>query len=135
MYRNHGIPHAFEVSSDFAADRKTGQLVRVNKAGKITTVLGESNLLFVPLVEDVVVQSTCTPKTTEAGATVVGVAKVYVETAAGIEIGESVGVGATGVGVAAFTSGFKLGIALGVPRGDGDYIPVLMAPKSADSLY
>lgn len=136
MHRNHGIPKAFEVDASFAQDRKIGQLVRVKPNGKITNELGESNLLFFPLIEDVkVVGVDQALKTTEAGATVSGVAKVYVETAAGITAGVEVGPGATGVGCAVQGTGFKLGIALDTPKGDGDYIAVLLAPNSPSSVY
>lgn len=130
MYRMHGIPNAFEVDPTLNAARKVGQLVRVKPNGKITTVAGEGNLLFFPLIEDIV------PNQTQvAGATISGVAKVYVEASAGIVAGETVGVGATGLGVALHTAGFRLGIALATPEGNGDYIPVLLTPVSGDSIY
>lgn len=137
MVRNHGIPKAFEVDATFAADRKIGQLVRVKPNGKITNVLGESNLLFFPLVEDVNIVDVLDAnlKTKQAGVTVVGVAKVYVETASGITAGVEVGVGTTGIGCAIQGTGYKLGIALSTPKGDGDFIEVLLVPNSPSSTY
>lgn len=137
MVRNHGIPKAFEVDASFNADRKIGQLVRIkNNAGSpatITNVMGEGDLAYFPLIEDVVVSGNL--KTKDAGVTVSGVAKVYVEAAAGIGAGEEVGVGATGIGVAIYSTGFKLGIALSAPAGDGDYIEVLLAPTNNGATY
>ena len=133
-HRNYG-PKAFPVASDFANDRKIGDLVRINSAGEITDQKGEGDLLYLPLVEDVTVENTCAQPTKVAGVQTHAVAKVTVETAAGIVAGVEVGVGTTGFGVEAYISGFKLGIALATPAGDGDQIPVLLVPTNDAAVY
>lgn len=135
MFSNDGIL-TFPVDDTFAANRKAGQLVRVKPTGKITNVMGEGNLLYLPLVEEVVVTGVDAAfKTKSAGCRTHAVAMVYVETATGIDAGDEVGIGATGIGIAAHTSGFNLGTALAQPQGNGDYIPVLLVPTSQGSNY
>ena len=124
-HRNHGIAKAFLVDAGFAADAKIGELVRVNNAGKITDQAGEGNKLFFPLVEDVSIVGAVIP-TKAAGVTVSGVAKVKVTTATGITAGSKLGV--SGKGAVLWTTGFVVGIALETPKGDGDYIPVILTP-------
>lgn len=119
--RNHGIPKAFEVGT-IGANRQIGQLLKLTTDGKLSTGTGAG--VYFPLIQDV-----------EAGfegavgVTVSGVAKVYVETAAGITAGVEVGFGTTGVGAAAYSTGYKLGIALDTPAGNGDFIQVLLSPS------
>ena len=133
-YRNYG-PLAFPVAADFASDRKIGDLVRINSAGEITDQKGEGDLLYLPLVEDVTVENACAQPTKVAGVQTHAVAKVTVETAAGIVAGVDVGVGTTGFGVEVYSTGFKLGIALATPAGDGDQIPVLLVPTNGAANY
>lgn len=132
MYRIQGLSNAFPKASTAAANRKIGQLVRINPAGDATTISGDDNLLFFPLIEDFDYTNDDI-----AQAQVTGVAKVYVEESDGIVAGVSVGPGATGVGVQMGQDGdYILGIALKTPAGDGDYIPVLLAPvPSSDAIY
>jgi hypothetical protein len=130
MFRMEGIKNAFEVDAGLVADRKVGELVRVTTGGKITDQKGQGDLLYFPLIEDIK-----KGETQVAGVQVTGVGKVYVEAAAGITAGVELGVGATGKGVAAYTSGHKLGIALATPAGNGDFIPYLMVPSNPDSQY
>ena len=128
-YSNAGKP-TFELDSTFTGERKAGQLLRLKPNGKLTNVLGEGNLLFFPILDDV-----------KAGVSKsVGVAtgtirEVYVETAAGITASTEVGIGSTGIGCAAHTTGFKLGQALQTPKGDGDTIAVLMSVAPQGSNY
>lgn len=129
MYSNAGKP-AFEVDSTFDEDRKVGQLVRIKPNGKITNKKGEGDLFYFPLIEKVVAG-----ETKAAGIQTVCIAMVYVETAASIAIGSELGVGATGIGVAVHTTGYKLGMAMALPKDNGDYIPVLLAPAAQGSNY
>lgn len=136
MHRNQGIVKAFDVDqATLVADAKIGQLVRVTEAGKITDASGQGDLLWFPLVEDVLKDTAIYAGTPTAGVSVTGVAKVLVETAAGIKVGTELGLGATKKGVAVHATGFKLGIALAAPKGNGDYIPVLLAPAPQGSNY
>lgn len=128
-YRMHGIPASFELDTDTVSDKKIGQLVSLNADGKYTTEVTAADAFALPLVRDVQEAEGA------VDVTISGVAKVYVESAAGIVAGSEVGIGATGLGVAVYDSGFKLGIALDVPRGDGDYIPVLLAPVAGATIY
>lgn len=125
-FRIQGIINAFEVASGTAASREIGQLVRITNAGKATTGTGEGDKLFFPVTEKL-------DHTADkvVGAQVTGVAKVYVETAAGITAGSRVSIGATFLGVRQEQANpaFILGIALATPSGDGDYIPVLLQPS------
>lgn len=120
MYRIQGISNAYEVDGAFAT-RKQGQLFRIKPNGKATTALGEGNLLFAPLVEETLenVSNTVNGQMT-------GIAMCYVEAAATITAGSRVGVGTTGVGVAIYATGYAVGTALATPKGNGDYIPVLL---------
>ena len=124
-HRNHGIAKAFLVDAGFAANAQIGDLVRVANNGKITDQAGEGNKLFLPLVEDVSIVGVDIP-TKAAGVTVSGVAKVKVTTATGITAGSKLAV--SGKGVILWTTGFSLGQALETPKGNGDYIAVLLAP-------
>lgn len=128
-YSNAGKP-TFEIDSTLAVDRKPGQLLRLKPNGKLTNVLGEGNLLFFPVLDFVKVGVT-----KQVGVATGNIREVYVETAAGITAGVEVGVGATGIGCAAHTSGFKLGQALQTPKGDGDTIAVLMSVAPQGSNY
>lgn len=132
-YRNNGYP-AFEVAADFDENRVIGDLVRINTAGKITNKLGEDNLVFLPLIENVTVENTQNP-TKFAGVQTFAVAKVTVEDASGIAPGVELGVGTDGYGAVLYTSGFKLGIALATPEGDDSQIPVLLVPTSSAAIY
>ena len=131
MYRNHGIALAFGIESD-NADKKTkklGELVALNgNAEAVIDVTGTEGLIF-PLISDV------SDDNKDVSVTVQGVAKVFVEDAAGIVVGSEVGVGATGKGVELFTSGYSLGLTLATPRGNGDFIPVLLSPKQNSTIY
>lgn len=130
MYRSGGIREALPVAADFAADRKTGYLVRVNEEGQATDQLGEDNLLFFPLVDDFVKADN-----KDVAVQVNGIAKIYVEAASGIVAGAELGVGTTGKGVAAYSSGTRIGKALAKPAGNGDFIPVLLAPFTPEGSY
>lgn len=133
-YRNYG-PIAFPVAADFDEDRKVGDLVGITEDGEITNVL-EDGVIFLPLVEDVIVENVREDqKTKVAGVQTHAIAKVTVETALNIKAGSDVGVGATGVGAALYTTGFKLGIALATPKGNDDQIPVLLVPSSVATIY
>lgn len=129
MYRNHGIPKSFGLNTTTINAKKVGQLVAIEGDGRATTEASQSDGFLLPLINDVNEDSLV------ADVTIVGVAKVYVETAAGIIAGSDVGVGTTALGVEAYTSGFKLGTALATPRGDGDYIPVLINPSNDSQVY
>ena len=126
MYRIQGIVNAF-VKDASAANREIGQLVRIKNDGTATTGTGESNKLFFPVTEKLVVADDDV-----VSAQVNGIAMCYVETASGITAGTRVGVGATFLGVAAegANPAFILGYALKTPAGDGDLIPVLLTPSS-----
>lgn len=137
-HSNKGIVKAFQIDASASADRKVGQLVRITPGGKATNVMGDDNLLYLPLTEDMIVTDSCNyAKSEVASAQVTGIANVYVEESSGITAGIPVGPGATGVGVQqAQTGEFILGIALETPAGDGDMIPVLLAPISpTSSIY
>jgi len=128
-YRAHGIPLNFELDTDTVSEKKVGQLVALKADGSYTTEMDDTAAFALPLIEDV---------DEDAGSvavTVSGVAKVFVETAAGIVAGSEVGIGANGLGVAAYESGYLLGVALAEPKGDGDSIPVLLTPKAAEVAY
>lgn len=129
MFRKHGIPHSFELNKTSVADKTIGQLVAVNADGQAVTTVDASTELAFPLIEDVDAASDY------ANCTISGVAKVYVEESDNIEAGSEVGLGLTGLGVAAYVTGFKLGIALAKPKGDGDFIPVLLTPEVANGIY
>lgn len=133
-HRNYG-PQAFPVAADFDANRKIGDLVRINESGAITNKKGQDDLLFLPLVEDVQVESTCQEPTKVAGVQTHAIAVVSIETAAGITAGVELGIGTVGWGAVAHTTGFKLGIALATPAGDGDQIPVLLVPTNGPTIY
>lgn len=135
-FSNPNGPYAVPLDSTFAADRKYGQLVRIKPNGNATTALGEGNVLFLPLAEAVtVVGVQADMKPHAAGVRHSGMAEVYVETAANIDVGDEVGIGATGIGCAVHATGFKLGIAMTKPKGDGDTISVLLAPAPQGSIY
>lgn len=131
MYRNHGIALAFGIENDNADNetKKLGELVALNgNAEAVIDVTGTEGLIF-PLICDVQEDDK------DASVTVQGVAKVFVEDAAGIVVGSEVGVGTTGKGIELFTSGYSLGLALATPRGNGDFIPVLLSPKQNSTIY
>src|SRR5690606_25673499 len=114
MYRIHGLSNAFEKASSANADRKIGQLVRINPAGEATTTLGDDNLMFFPLIEDFKYQ-----EDSIAQAQVTGIANVYVEESDGIVAGVPVGPGTTGVGIQLGQEGeYILGMALKTPADD-----------------
>lgn len=124
-YRIQGLSNAFEKDAAAAADRSIGQLMRVTNAGKITNVLGEGNLMFLPLIqpfkfaEDLV-----------AEAQVNGVAKVYVETFTSILAGSPVSRGTTGIGIKlAVSTDIVIGYALEAPTSNGQLIAVILAPS------
>lgn len=129
-YRNHGIPVSFELDKTTVAEKKIGQLVTLNSDGKAITTVSQASAIAFPLIEEIDEEFSNT-----ADVTVGGIAKVYVEDASGIVPGLSVGIGATGLGVELFSSGFKLGIALEAPKGNGDTIPVLLTPVSSEAVY
>ena len=124
-YRIQGIKNAF-IKDATAANRNIGQLVRIMNNGNATTGTGESNKLFFPVTEKLVVADDYYVE-----AQVTGIAMCYVETSSGITAGIRVGVGATFLGIAAegANPAFVLGIALKTPAGDGDLIPVLLTPS------
>lgn len=128
MYRNHGIPHAFKVA--FSADRAKGYLAQLLTDGTLSDSSSNGSGVYFALIEDIKAGDT-----EVAGATVSGVAKVYVETASGIKPGVRVGVGGTGEGVIQFAGGFEVGIALATPKADGDFIPVLLTHGADLSGY
>lgn len=129
MYRNHGIPKTSKLNTAAAVDGKlTGQLVALQADGSYSQSVTSEDFAL-PLINDI------SKNDESVDYTIAGVAKVFVETAAGITASKSVGIGATGVGIAAFSSGFILGVALETPSADGDYIPVLLTPKLSDSNY
>ena len=125
MWRIQGLSNAFEKNTD-AVDRVAGQLIRVKPDGKATTVLGEGNLLFFPLIADLKVSEDL-----YAEAQVTGIAKIQVEAFAGITAGTRVSVGAVGTGIRAEQAApaFVMGIALETPTANGQFIPVLLTPS------
>lgn len=129
MFRKHGIPHSFTLNKTSVAAKAIGRLVGVNADGEAVTTVDSSTELAFPLINDVATDSET------ADVTISGVAKVFVEESDGIVAGSEVGIGATGAGVAAYATGLKIGIALAKPRGDGDYIPVLLTPHVKSSIY
>lgn len=128
-YRAHGIPLSFKLDTDTVSEKKVGQLVALKTDGSYTTEMDNTAAFALPLIEDVDKQAG------SVAVTVSGVAKVYVEDAEGIVAGSEVGIGATGLGAAAYESGYLLGVALAKPAGDGDFIPVLLTPKAAEAAY
>lgn len=125
MWRIQGLINSFKASTGMAADRNVGELVRITNDGEADDATGQDDKLYLPLTEKFVVGEEV------VAAQVTGVAKVYVETASSIVAGSAVGIGATGKGIAIATSGdFVLGQALATPAGDGDFIPVLLAPQA-----
>ena len=54
MYRLGVVSNTFKKASDATLDRSKGQLMRVNTSGQATHVLGEGNLIHLPLIEDFV---------------------------------------------------------------------------------
>lgn len=129
-YRNHGIPVSFPLNLTDVAEKTIGQLITLNASGEAVTTVSETSAIAFPLIEDIEAGFSKT-----ADVTVSGIAQVYVETAAGIFPGLSVGIGATGLGVELYSSGFKLGIALEAPSANGDFIPVLLTPVSSEEIY
>lgn len=131
MYRNQTLPVAYPIK-DENEDKKTrelGKLVAISNDGTILEPTGAENLLF-PLISDVQKDDTV------ASFTVSGIGKVFVEAAAGINVGTPVSIGPLKEGVVAHTEGNILGIAFGKPKGDGDFIPVLLTHQvSETSIY
>lgn len=131
MYRNHGIPLAFGIEGD-NDDKKTrnlGELVALDENGNVVVEPEGTEGIFFPLIADIKADDK------DASVTVLGVAKVYVEDANGINAGSSVGLGATFKGAALHTDGCILGVALAKPKGDGDFIPVLLTHEKSESIY
>ena len=123
MYRLGVVSNTFKKASDATLDRSKGQLMRVNTSGQATHVLGEGNLIHLPLIEDFVAA-----EHNAASLQVEGIAKVYVEAEAGITAGSKVAVGATGVGIKlAVTGNIIIGVALENPSANGVFIPVLLS--------
>lgn len=131
-WRIQGLSNSFKKAAAVSTDREIGQLVRITNDGEAAYATGQDDKLFFPLL-----QKLDASEDQVAEVQVTGVAKVYVETAAGITAGVPVGPGATLLGVQqAQTGEYILGIALATPAGDGDYIPVLLAPYPvASTIY
>lgn len=130
-FRIQGLSNSFKKASTAAANRKIGDLVHINAAGEATTLVGDKNLAF-PLMRPLDFENDQV-----AEAQIDGVAPVNVEESDNITVGSPLTIGATGVGVAVAEEGdVILGIALKVPTGDGDQIPMLIQiyPK-AENIY
>lgn len=131
-WRIQGLSNSFKKAAGATVSRTIGQLMRITAIGLATHELGEDNLLFFPLMQDF---NPLEDQVAELQLT--GVANVYVEDATGITGGVPVGPGATGKGIAQAVDGeYVMGFALATPGGNGDMIPVLLAPQAvASSLY
>lgn len=130
MYRVKGTRVSIEKASTVTTGKRgIGQLMHLDVNGKASTVTSYAHY---PLVEpfDGAVDHA-------AGVQVDSVAKVYVETASGIVAGSPLKAGATGLGAALAEAGDNyFGHALVQPRGDGDYIPVVLSKGyEADPAY
>lgn len=133
MYRVGGprVTLDKDASVDTALEsRKIGQLVRLTVDGKAAVGTGTGDAFF-PLIQDLDGVADLT-----ADVQVGGIAKVYVETASGIEAGTPVSAGSTALGVQIAQDGeFILGIALAKPAANGVFIPVLIAPAPPAASY
>lgn len=128
-YRIQVISNAFEKDAAASADRSIGQLMRVTNAGKATNVLGESNLLFLPLIQPFKFADDQV-----AELQVSGIAKVAVETFTSILGGSPLARGATGIGVKiAVATEIVIGYALETPTSNGQLIAVLLAPGKLET--
>lgn len=128
-YRAHGIPLSFELDTATVTPKKVGQIVALQADGTWTTENDNTAGFALPLISDV------TEDSKRVDVTVSGVAKVYVEEATNIVAGTKVGLGSTGKGVAEYASGLLLGVALAAPKGDGDFIPVLLTIEADTPNY
>lgn len=131
MWRTQGLSTAIKKAASANADRKTGQLVNITATGEGTNLIGGADGAFVLLNDFYHAQDSVYE------AQVTGIAKTFVEEAAGIKAMSPLAIGDNGVGVKLASAGdYIIGNALATPKGDSDFIPVLLAPiAKASNLY
>lgn len=129
-WRIQGISNAFDKATTAVASRKIGQLIHINEDSQATTVKADAKISY-PLL-----QAFDHEFDGVAEVCITGIAKTFVETAAGIEVGSKLAVGSTGVGVKLAEAGEDyIGVALEAAQADGDYIPMVQVQQQKLTIY